>query len=171
MYQIGEKVIHTNGGVFIVDSFRDMKVSGKDMRYLCLKPYFIDTQNKTLTIYVPEAKQDELIRPVMSEIEAHKLLDKLREIEPIWYAESKIRKERFSSLLKEGGMDNLCLIMKSLYVQQKKLSENDRSLNLIDWDYLTRLRKEVEEELAISLGVPKEAVPELISKFIDGDLK
>ena len=66
MCQIGEKVVHINGGVFIVKEEKIMNYGFGDINYLILKPYYTDDSNKTLVVYVPEDKKDELIRKIMS---------------------------------------------------------------------------------------------------------
>lgn len=167
MCQVGDKVIHINGGVFVVEEIKFMNYGYGDVKYICLKPYFVDTVNKTLTIYVPFDKKDELIRSIMSRQEALQVVDKIKNIEPIWYQESKVRKEKFAQLLNSHDIDNICIIVKSLYTKQLELQENNKSLNLMDYDYLKKLKKSVEEELAIALDMSIEEVAQLITKCVE----
>ena len=166
MCQIGDKVIHINGGVFEVSEIKIMNYGFGDVKYICLKPHFVDSINKTLTIYVPFDKKDELIRPIMTRAMALEVIEKIKSIEPIWYNEAKIRKEKFALLLNSHEIDKICIIVKSLYVKQLELEENNKSLNLMDYDYLRKLKKGIEEELAISLNIPIEEVGDLIAKTI-----
>lgn len=167
MCQLGDKVIHVNGGVFVVEEIKIMNYGYGDVKYICLKPYFIDTVNKTLTIYVPYDKKDELIRPIMSKQDALQVIEKIKNIQPIWYQESKVRKEKFAELLNSHDIDNICVIVKSLYTKQLELQENNKSLNLMDYDYLRKLKKGIEEELAISLNVPIDEIGDIITKCIE----
>lgn len=167
MCQLGDKVIHVNGGVFVVEEIKIMNYGYGDVKYICLKPYFIDTVNKTLTIYVPYDKKDELIRPIMSKQDALQVIEKIKNIQPIWYQESKVRKEKFAELLNSHDIDNICVIVKSLYTKQLELQENNKSLNLMDYDYLRKLKKGIEEELAISLNVPIDEIGDVITKCIE----
>ena len=167
MCQIGDKVIHVNGGVFVVEEIKIMNYGYGDVKYICLKPYFIDSVNKTLTIYVPDDKKDELIRPIMSNKDALQVIEKIKNIEPIWYQESKVRKEKFAELLNSHDIDNICIIVKSLYTKQLELQENNKSLNLIDYDYLKKLKKGIEEELAIALDISTDEVGKLITKCVE----
>ena len=166
MCQIGDKVIHINGGVFVVEEIKIMNYGFGDVRYICLKPYFVDTVNKTLTIFVPYDKKEELIRPIMTKEMALEVINKIKNIEPIWYQEAKARKEKFGQLLNTHDIDNICIIVKSLYVKQLELQENNKSLNLMDYDYLKKLKKGIEEELAIALNINVDEVGELITKTI-----
>ncbi|MDD6302259.1 MAG: CarD family transcriptional regulator [Bacillales bacterium] len=166
MFQINDKVVHVNGGVFNIENTIEMTYGGVTNKYFTLKPLYVDFQNKTLTIYVPEDKCDILMRHVMTKKEAEGLLELIKTIEPIWFNESKTRKEKFAEYVKSGKLENICLVMKSLYVQQMKLNDDNKSLNLLDYDYLNKLKKEVEEEIAVALGVEKEKVPGMIMNFI-----
>lgn len=167
MCQVGDKVIHINGGVFVVDEIKIMNYGYGDVKYICLKPYYIDTVNKTLTIFVPYDKKDELIRPIMTKEDALKVIEKIKNIEPIWYNEAKVRKEKFAELLNSHTIDNICVVVKSLYIKQLELQGNNKSLNLMDYDYLKKLKKGVEEELAISLNVSIDEISEMITKCVE----
>lgn len=166
MCQIGEKVVHINGGVFIVKEEKIMNYGFGDINYLILKPYYTDDSNKTLVVYVPEDKKDELIRKIMSREEALQIIENLKKIEPIWYQDLKIRKEKFGELVKSRNINDICVVVKSLYVKQLELQENNKSLNLLDYDYLNKLKKGIEEELAISLNMSINEINDYITNMI-----
>ena len=166
MCQIGEKVVHINGGVFIVKEEKIMNYGFGDINYLILKPYYTDDSNKTLVVYVPEDKKDELIRKIMSREEALQIIENLKKIEPIWYQDLKIRKEKFGELVKSRNINDICVVVKSLYVKQLELQENNKSLNLLDFDYLNKLKKGIEEELAISLNMSINEINDYIANMI-----
>ena len=166
MCQIGEKVVHINGGVFIVKEEKIMNYGFGDINYLILKPYYTDDSNKTLVVYVPEDKKDELIRKIMSREEALQIIENLKKIEPIWYQDLKIRKEKFGELVKSRNINDICVVVKSLYVKQLELQENNKSLNLLDYDYLNKLKKGIEEELAISLNMSINEINDYIANMI-----
>ena len=166
MCQIGEKVVHINGGVFIVKEEKIMNYGFGDINYLILKPYYTDDSNKTLVVYVPEDKKDELIRKIMSREEALQIIENLKKIEPIWYQDLKIRKEKFGELVKSRNINDICVVVKSLYVKQLELQENNKSLNLLDFDYLNKLKKGIEEELAISLNMSINEINDYITNMI-----
>ena len=167
MCQVGDKVIHINGGVFVCDEIKIMNYGYGDVKYIILKPYFVDSSNKTLTIFVPEDKKDGLIRSIMTKDEALEVIEKIKNIEPIWYPEAKVRKEKFAALLSSHDIDNICVVVKSLYVKQLELQGNNKALNLMDYDYLRKLKKGIEEELAISLDKPIDEIGEMINKLVE----
>lgn len=166
MCQIGDKVVHINGGVFLIEEIKIMNYGFGDTNYLILKPYYIDETNKTLVLYVPEEKKDQLIRKIMSKEEALNVIEQIKSIEPIWYQDAKTRKDKFGELIRSKNIKDICVVVKSLYVKQLELQENNKSLNLIDYDYLKKLKRGIEEELAISLNIPIVDVAEYITKYI-----
>ena len=103
----------------------------------------------------------------MSKQDALQVIEKIKNIQPIWYQESKVRKEKFAELLNSHDIDNICVIVKSLYTKLLELQENNKSLNLMDYDYLRKLKKGIEEELAISLNVPIDEIGDVITKCIE----
>ena len=166
MCQIGDKVVHINGGVFLIEEIKIMNYGFGDTNYLILKPYYIDETNKTLVLYVPEEKKDQLIRKIMSKEEALNVIEQIKSIEPIWYQDAKTRKDKFGELIRSKNIKDICVVVKSLYIKQLELQENNKSLNLIDYDYLKKLKRGIEEELAISLNIPIVDVAEYITKYI-----
>ena len=166
MWKIGDNVVHNNGGVFIVDEIKVMNYGFGDVKYICLKPYYVDVANKSLTIFVPENKADELIRPIMTKEEALSAIEKIKKVEPIWFTEAKVRKEKFEELFSTHEIDNICIVVKSLYLKQKELQENNKALNLMDYDYLKKIKKGIEEELSIVLNKTFEEITELIKECI-----
>jgi len=161
-YKENDIVVHATGGVSQIVEIKIMNYGFGDITYYCLRPYFLDNQNKTLIVYVPESKSSELMRPIITKEEANALLTAMHDSEPIWYDDVKIRKEKFSELYQSGDLNNVCKIIKSLYLQQQKLAQDNKSLNLMDYDYLNKLKKGIEEELAVSLDLPKEAIEQKI---------
>ena len=167
MCQIGDKVVHINGGVFIVQEIKKMNYGLGDTNYLILKPYFEDETNKTLIVYVPENKKNEFIKRVMSKEEALKILEQIKTIEPLWYNDAKTRKDKFGELVRSRNIDNICIVVKSLYVKQLELNEKNKSLNLLDYDYLNKLKKEIEEELAVSLNMSINEIKDYLKNYIN----
>jgi RNA polymerase-interacting CarD/CdnL/TRCF family regulator len=167
MYKIGDKVFHKDGGVFFIDNIETKNYGFGDITYLILTPCFINSANRSLTIFVPESQAKEILRPIMTSQEAEDVIYSLGIIEPIWFSDAKERKERFAEMVHSNDIHNTCIILKSLFTQQLKLSENNKSLNLSDYDYLKKLKKGIEEELALSLSISVEEVSHRIENSIN----
>ena len=168
LYSVGDKVIHFNGGVFIISDFKVMNCGQNNIKYYCLTPYYNDTSKKnTLVVYVPEGKANELIRPLLTKDEAECLIREIKEIEPIWFNDMKERKNTFDDLVGTKKLKEIYTVFKSLYVQQEKLMGENKSLNLLDYDCLNKVKKGIVEELSISLNIPLENVEKyLIERII-----
>ena len=93
-------------------------------------------------------------------------IEKIKNVEPIWFNEAKVRKEKFAELFETHDIDNICIVVKSLYLKQKELQENNKSLNLMDYDYLKKIKKGIEEELSIVLEKTFEEITQLIKECI-----
>lgn len=161
-YKVNDKVVHKNGGVFFIESTKKMTVGEEDKTYFCLKPVFMDAQRSNLTIYVPRDKSNEILRPILSKEQATELLKWLKYIEPRWYKDLKTRRDKFSALLMNGSTEDMCIVLKSLYVQQKNITEDSKGLHLMDYDYFMKIKCNIVEELALSLNLTKEEVEKVI---------
>ncbi len=140
MYQVNDVVVHVlNGGVFKIASLQSMDIGNGEENFYNLEPYIKTEQNASLSIMLPVSKSDKLLRDLTTKEEALKLFDKLKDMEPIWYTDAKTRKIKFQELYQGRSLENYFLILKSLYVQQNKLIEQNKALNLIDYDFLKRI--------------------------------
>ncbi len=165
-YKVNEKVIHKTGGVCIINDIKVLNYGSGDVRYFCLIPYIVDSSNQEQVIYVPEDHANDLMRPILSFAEAKDLIEVIKSIQPIWYSSMKERKEKFSALLHTGKLQDICLVLKSLYAQQRKLALENRSLTFSDYDYLNKLKKNLEQELSLSLCLPLDEIENRIKNSL-----
>lgn len=165
MYQVNDIVVHViSGGVFKIASSQSMNLGSGEEEFFIIEPYIKNEQNASLSIMLPKSKSEKLLRSLTSVNEANTLFEELKDIEPIWYNDAKTRKIKFQELYNSRLMKNYFLILKSLYVQQNKLSEQNRALNLIDYDFLKRIRDSINGEFSIVLNVDEK---EIEKKFIE----
>jgi RNA polymerase-interacting CarD/CdnL/TRCF family regulator len=165
MYQVNDVVVHViNGGVFKIASLQHMDIGNGEEDFFIIEPYIKNDQNASLSIMLPTSKSEKLLRPLTNKEEALDLFTKLKSIEPIWYNDAKTRKIKFQEIYQARCLENYFLLLKSLYVQQNKLIEQNKALNLIDYDFLKRIRQSINDEFSIVLSITPEEVEK---KFIE----
>lgn len=101
IYRAGDTVMHPSEGVCTITELRRMALSGMQQRaYYVLKPA---TQKSSSTVYMPVARGNTVLRPLLSEQAIRELIHRSGEYAGLWIADSKQRKEAFAHILSEGN--------------------------------------------------------------------
>lgn len=161
MFQTGDYMIYGNNGVCMVECVGTIDtISGipKDKIYYTLRPLYI----KGSTIYSSVDNQRVLIRPLISEAEAMKLIDGIHEIEALWITNEKQREEVYKEAIATCDCRELIKMIKTVYERmQSRLAEGKKITNN-DHKYFKIAQDSLYGELAIVLDMEKEKVEEFI---------
>ena len=100
VYRAGDTVMHPSEGVCTIAELRRTALSGMlERTYYVLKPA---TQKGSATVYMPVARGNAILRPLLSEQDIRALIRRSDEYAGLWIADSKQRKEAFTHILSEG---------------------------------------------------------------------
>ena len=132
MYKIKECAIHKSAGAVVVEEIisRDFGTGSKEYYYL--KPLFPNAVNKTLEIYLPIDKADEFLRKPLSKEDVLSLIQAIPSMEKVWYNDAKTRKAKFEEIYHNGNIEDLCKLVKLLYIEQDFLT---KPMNLTDKNF------------------------------------
>lgn len=164
MYNIGEKIVNKNGKVCEIIAIEEKDYGAGLKTYYVLQPYF--SANESMKIFVPTDKQDSL-RNVMSKKQIKDLLSKIESIETVWYANPKVRKTEFKELYSSGNPIEIFRLIKSFEKKKFEFKDEKKSLSFTDESFLKEIKRNMYNEIAVSLEKPIEEIESLI----DGKLK
>lgn len=156
--KIGTYVVHWSGKVCRVEDISVLDFTGTKREYLILSP----VRDKAEKIYVPVEKSESVLRPVLSKEDAEALIGQMKEIEPLHIKDEKQRAQEYKDAFYSQNYMNLVKIAKELYQRRELRSREGKTLPSKDAQMMSLVEKTFEEEMAIALGVEKEAVRKLI---------
>lgn len=112
------------------------------------------------TIYVPVAKADTIIRPVMNADQADELLKKAKQIKKEFNPSTKQRRDLFKKKLNSGNVDDMLYLFrqKLLYEEDPegiKLGQSDSDMLEFASDFLLR-------EFELSYNVAKDKILDFV---------
>lgn len=163
MFEIGQNVVSKNSGVCkIVDKERKDFGIGEQM-YFILEPCF-RADSALSKVYIPEKSAETQLRYVMEKQEVLSLIGTLSSLERLWYADPKIRRQKFEEIYKSGNIQKICQLIKSLYLQNEEMKKLKKTLSMLDRDFLDKLQKDINEEFAIALDMDLAEVPSFINR-------
>ena len=118
IYRAGDTVMHPSEGVCTITELRRMALSGMlERAYYVLKP---STQKGSSTVYMPVARGNAILRPLLSEQDIRDLIRRSEEYAGLWIADSKQRKEAFTRILSEGNYARIIRMIVEIREQSAK---------------------------------------------------
>lgn len=160
MFEVNDKVIHAREGLStIVDT---MEMAGNK--------YFIVHADRGSgeNIYVPVNNASSLMRPIMTEAEAMKVIEYMKTVGAEFISNTKQRRDQYKRRLLSGNVYDLAYLSRQLYFfyyynengQLVKLGPTDIQM-LIDAEMI------LYDEFALSFKVKREEVGQLVKKLLN----
>lgn len=165
MYSIGQYVVCKNKGVCVVEDITTLSMPGVDKtkEYYILKPHYENAS----TVYVPVESKEASIRLVLTEEEAQELIASLLTLEPIELHNEKMVEQDYKARMKAGEPLEWAKLLKTIYERNKKRMEVGRKETAIDARYYKLAQDNLYGELAVALGMEKNAVGDYIAQKLE----
>jgi len=162
MFKINESVIHCREGLSTILSLNS--INGKD--YFIVRTH--QGQANGETIYVPVETANSIIRPILNEKEADKVLKYIKSLKKEFNTNTKQRRDAYKKRLGSGNVEDIAYLYRQLYFYNKIGGENNAEIKLgpVDIDMLSYAKNMLLDEFAISYKVEREDVEDYIEKRI-----
>ena len=161
----GEYVVCGNKGVCMVEDITTLDISGVDKKreYYILKPIYMAGS----TVYVPMDAAGDSMRSVLSKEEAEKLVHDIPDIPLITITNDKMLEQEYRGCMKTNSCEELIKIIKTIYMRKQKRLEAGRKVTAVDAKYFKLAEDNLYGELAISLGLSRDAVENYITEEME----
>lgn len=158
MFKINDYVVSGSLGVCqVIDIVSERSMGGEEIDYYALRPVF-STSNNMMTIKTRVNNPKVAMRPVISKERIAALIAAMPSQETVWIPDAMQRNESFKASLKTGEIEELCKIVKTLYVEKKGSQAIGKNLNRTDEEMFKTAEKQLVEEFALVLDMPTDAV-------------
>ncbi len=162
MFKIGDKVFYPYHGAGEIAEIEEKEILGEKKLYYIIKFPLTET-----TVMLPADNPDQLgLRLLASPLEIKYCLETLKNIDISVDNDWKTRYKRNQDLLKSGSINDVALVVKTLYLRNKhkELSTTEKKLyqnamNILVSEIALALEKTIEEvkaEILRILGEPEE---------------
>jgi len=163
MYKVGEKIVNKSGKVCEIIAIEEKDYGAGLKMYYVLQPCF--SSNESMKIFVPTDQEDNL-REVMSKKQIKDLLTKIEHIETIRYTNPKVRKTEFKELYSSGDPVEIFRLIKSFEKKKIEFRDEKKSLSFTDESFLKEIKRNIYNEIAVSLNKPIDEIETLIDSKI-----
>jgi len=156
MFKIGQKVIHLREGLSIISEVTTM----------CDREYFVvhTIDNEADNIYVLKDKPEGVIRDIMSKESALKLIDYMKNVKADFSLNTKQRRDQYKKRLASGDPNDLAFLYMQLFLFNQLVSNGeDIKLGATDFDILSFAKKNILDELSLSLNIQRENTESFIN--------
>ncbi len=164
MFAVGELIFYGNEGVCRVEAIGVPPLPGVPggREYYTLCPLYREEK-----IYIPVDTQV-FMRPVISREEALALIARI----PCLTAQvceernPRLRSEQYRASLRTHDCDDLVRLIKSVHGKQRAASQRGKKLGQAEEQFGKRAEELLHGELAVALGIEKDAVPAFIAAYL-----
>lgn len=156
MFETGDYIIYGSNGVCRVEEVGTLNISGipKDRKYYTLQPMY----SKGSKVFTPVDNDKVVMRPILTETEAKKIIDGIRETEELWIEDISKRENVYKESMKKCDCLEWIKIIKTLYTKRKERLAEGKKVTAGDEKYLRLAEDNLYGELAISLNIERTEV-------------
>ncbi len=167
-YKINDLVVYGRSGVCQVTDLTIpdfAKDNPEPILYYVLKPLHQDG-----FIYTP-VNTKVFMRPIISEAEAHRLIDMIPSIQATVYHSSSMQelKNHYEEAFQSHNCEDLIELSMSIYTKKKYMEQQKRKFGQTDAKFMKKAEELLWSELGAALNIPREDVPAYISDRIHKD--
>ena len=160
MFNIGEYVVYGSGEICRIEEKTERCFDGiSKNEYYRLVPI----EMKNSAYYVPVKNAANEIRRVLTKDEILEIIDGIPNAESVWYSDKNERKGYFESVLKGDDFTELVGMIKAIYEERKKRSEDGKKLIAADERAFSTAEHIPHGEIAFVMGIKECEVSEFIS--------
>lgn len=150
MYRIQDMVVYENGGVCRVENIGTPDFLKKSNEaYYTLQPVF----DKAGVIYVKVENDRHILRPLMTEDDARKMMEHLSTAEPLYSRNDKVRDQEFKDALRSCDSEKWLSMIRGIRIEKERRIVNGKKLNMSDERYLQKAMRLLTGELAVILQI------------------
>ena len=160
MFKINDSVIHCREGLSTIVSVST--INGRD--YFLVRTH----QASEETIYVPVASAESIIRPILKEENADKVLKYIKGLKKEFNTNTKQRRDAYKRRLSSGDVNDIAYLYRQLYFYNKIGGEENTEIKLgpVDIDMLSHAKKMLLDEFSLSYKVDRNEIEDFIEKRI-----
>lgn len=164
MFKVNDAVFYGIHGVCTVEGICEKEFCGAVNSYYTLKPVY--TNRSTVFVPVERADKGNVIRKVISKDTALEIISKIPHLESKWIIDDAERKKIFAEILKSGSVFDIASLIKTLYECKLELAKTNKKIHASDERVLAEAEKNLHEEFAFVLDIPRENVLTFIKEHL-----
>lgn len=164
-FNIGDYMMYGTVGVCQVKDVSKLEFMKDGKQYYSLAPVF----DQGSIIYTPIDNQKVLMRAPISRDEANEFIDHLPEIKTEAHENRNDRIQACKEMLVSGDNEKWAEIINGMFKLAENKKEKGRGLTVNENESMKKAESLLYGELAISLGIDVEEVPEYIANRLKGN--
>jgi len=162
MHSIGEKIVYGSSGIMQIVDVREELVGDVKRKYYVLCELNSTSSSQTF-VPVENKKLVDAMRPLLTKEEIMDIISRIKDIPEVeWQRDNRIRSERFRSIIESGDREGIIALIKTVYENGKRRSEEGKKNYLADENFMRKAQKLLYSEFSIVLGIPESEVESFI---------
>ncbi len=164
MFSNGEFVVYGSGEICRIEEVVERCFDGVHRNnYYKIVP----EEYRNSAYYVPVESAEKEIRRILTKEEVYEIIDSIPQAESVWYSDRNERKSYFESVLRSDDFTRLVGMIKAIYEERQKRSDDGRKLIAADERAFSAAEHIFHSEIAFVLGIPESEAGNYIRERIE----
>lgn len=165
VFEVGDYVIYGTKGVCQVEAIGVPSIVSESsgLKYYTLHQVY----TKGSRIFTPVGNQKVIMRALITEKDANRLLDDITNIETLWVPDEKKREEIYKDKLKTCDCREIIKIIKTVYCRKQLRLAEGKKMTSKDEKYLQIAENALYGELAFVFGIKKDDMVSFIKNRVE----
>lgn len=158
-FKVNEIVVHCREGLSTIVGETEIAGNG----------YFVivSRKNPKENIYVMKSRTENIIRPVMNEVQAKEVINYMKTVDAAFISNTKQRRDLYKKKLLSGNVYDLAYLSRQLYFFNYYNSHGQLvKLGPTDLQMLKDAESVLYDEFAISFSTAREKIAEVVSSLL-----
>ena len=158
MFQVGDAVSYGTSGVCTIAEKKKVYLAGQPCECYILKPVY----DRTMKICVP-CNSQVLLERMRTLPSKEEILELLQEPAPEHNSDPEVRKERYRQTLQSGDRHALLRMIRDIYTERRHRHAMGKQLSSYEDSALREAQHILHSEVAYTMGIEPQEVPEFIA--------
>jgi len=160
MFEVNSQVMYGRTGACQVKEITNGDLFGKpEAKFYILMPLF----SNGMSIITPVDAPKVTMRELMTRQEVLDMIDAMKDQEPVWEYDEKVRNTQFAAAMNSGLCGALLTVIHLITKNNEEMLTNGRKLSQNDASILKDAKKLLYEEFALSLAIRPDQVESFIA--------
>ncbi|MDO4293977.1 MAG: CarD family transcriptional regulator [Eubacteriales bacterium] len=165
MFQKGDLVTYGCKGICEIKEITTLQMDGIPRDRLYYEMQSLLAGSKIFTPVEPGQSKN-VMRLVLTEDEAHRLLSRMPECVTFWVREDRAREEVYREIINNCDAGGMLTMIRSLYARRRERVMQGRKLAALDSRYLKIAEDNLYAELALVLHVTREEIRDYVTRQV-----
>lgn len=164
MFNVGDRVIYENQGVYTIKEITNSPVDKTDERLFYV---LVPVHEPACNVVVTPVGNEKKVRGIITRARADEIINSIPSLEPLVVENERGRRNAYKEALESFQLENYVRVIKTVHARREELAKIKKRVSETDADYEKRAKHGLYSEFAAVFEIPITEVEQMITDRIE----